>query len=120
ATSALFDAILDDHSRITRSCWTATAPLTSAAVRQQSPIDLRSPNRRISLRRSAALKSSLPTWSQWTNRGRVRYERRDYRNTTMVNYIDAVAAPLKNTGAIRLYGADDFAGMRKACQLTAR
>src|SRR3546814_8632859 len=38
----------------------------------------------------------------------------------MVNYIDAVAAPMKNTGAIRRYTADDFAGMRKACQLTAR
>jgi len=38
----------------------------------------------------------------------------------MVNYIDAVSAPLKNTGAIRLYSAEDFAGMRKASQLTAR
>lgn len=38
----------------------------------------------------------------------------------MVNYIDAAAAPLKNTGAIRLYGADAFEGMRRACQLTAR
>ncbi len=39
----------------------------------------------------------------------------------MVNYIEAVSAPLKNTGAIRLYDtADDFAGMRKACLLTAR
>jgi len=38
----------------------------------------------------------------------------------MVNYVDAVQAPLKNTGAIRLYSADDFAGMRKACLLTAR
>jgi methionyl aminopeptidase len=38
----------------------------------------------------------------------------------MVNYIEASSAPLKNTGAIRLYGADDFEGMRKACQLTAR
>jgi methionyl aminopeptidase len=39
---------------------------------------------------------------------------------TMVNYIEAASAPLKNTGAIRLYNADDFAGMRKACQVTAR
>jgi methionyl aminopeptidase len=38
----------------------------------------------------------------------------------MVTYIDAASAPLKNTGAIRLYNAEDFAGMRKACQLTAR
>ncbi|MBO3760104.1 type I methionyl aminopeptidase [Ciceribacter sp. L1K22] len=38
----------------------------------------------------------------------------------MVNYIDAATAPLKNTGAIRLYGSEDFDGMRKACQLTAR
>src|SRR5690606_33984159 len=38
----------------------------------------------------------------------------------MVNYIDAATAPLKNTGAIRLYDADAFEGMRKACQLTAR
>ena len=38
----------------------------------------------------------------------------------MVTYIEALAAPMKNTGAIRLYGADAFEGMRKACQLTAR
>ncbi|MFT4184355.1 MAG: type I methionyl aminopeptidase [Rhizobium sp.] len=38
----------------------------------------------------------------------------------MVNYIEAATAPAKNTGAIRLYGPDAFAGMRKACQLTAR
>ena len=39
----------------------------------------------------------------------------------MVNYIEAVSAPSKNTGAIRLYDtAQDFDGMRKACQLTAR
>ncbi len=38
----------------------------------------------------------------------------------MVNYIEAATAPAKNTGAIRLYGQDAFAGMRKACQLTAR
>jgi methionyl aminopeptidase len=38
----------------------------------------------------------------------------------MVTYIDAATAPLKNTGAIRLYGAEDFEGMRRACQLTAR
>ena len=37
-----------------------------------------------------------------------------------MNYIDAASAPLKNTGAIRLYNADDFEGMRKASQLTAR
>jgi methionyl aminopeptidase len=38
----------------------------------------------------------------------------------MVTYIDAATAPLKNTGAIRLYSSEDFAGMRKACQVTAR
>ncbi|MCO6178130.1 type I methionyl aminopeptidase [Ciceribacter sp. RN22] len=38
----------------------------------------------------------------------------------MVNYIDAATAPLKNTGAIRLYGPEAFDGMRKASQLTAR
>lgn len=38
----------------------------------------------------------------------------------MVTYIDAASAPLKNTGAIRLYSSDDFAAMRKACQVTAR
>ncbi len=38
----------------------------------------------------------------------------------MVNYIDAATAPLKNTGAIRLYGPEAFEGMRKASQLTAR
>jgi methionyl aminopeptidase len=38
----------------------------------------------------------------------------------MVNYIEASSAPSKNTGAIRLYGPDAFAGMRNACQLTAR
>jgi methionyl aminopeptidase len=38
----------------------------------------------------------------------------------MVTYIEALAAPMKNTGAIRLYGPDAFEGMRRACQLTAR
>ena len=38
----------------------------------------------------------------------------------MVTYIEALSAPMKNTGAIRLYGADAFEGMRRACQLTAR
>ncbi|MBN9033560.1 MAG: type I methionyl aminopeptidase [Rhizobiales bacterium 63-7] len=38
----------------------------------------------------------------------------------MVNYIDAASAPLRNTGAIRLYDSQDFEGMRKASQLTAR
>lgn len=37
----------------------------------------------------------------------------------MVNYIEAASAPMKNTGAIKLYGADAFEGMRRACQLTA-
>lgn len=38
----------------------------------------------------------------------------------MVTYLDAATAPLRNTGQIRLYGPDDFAGMRAACLLTAR
>lgn len=38
----------------------------------------------------------------------------------MVNYIEAFSAPMRNTGAIRLYGPEGFEGMRKACQLTAR
>ena len=33
----------------------------------------------------------------------------------MVTYLDAATAPLRNTGQIRLYGADGFEGMRKAC-----
>ncbi|RVA62227.1 type I methionyl aminopeptidase, partial [Mesorhizobium sp. M7A.F.Ca.CA.001.08.1.1] len=32
----------------------------------------------------------------------------------MVTYLDAATAPLRNTGQIRLYGEDGFAGMRKA------
>ena len=35
----------------------------------------------------------------------------------MVTYIDAADAPLKNTGQVRLYGPEDFEGMRKAGQL---
>ncbi|MGE0281065.1 MAG: type I methionyl aminopeptidase [Rhizobiaceae bacterium] len=38
----------------------------------------------------------------------------------MVTYLDADVAPPRNTGQIRLYGADAFAHMRKACQLTAQ
>ncbi len=38
----------------------------------------------------------------------------------MVTYIEAASAPMKNTGVIRLYNAEDFDGMRKASQLTAR
>ncbi|MBB4956095.1 methionyl aminopeptidase [Agrobacterium vitis] len=38
----------------------------------------------------------------------------------MVNYIEAATAPLKNTGAIRLYDEGAFEGMRKACNVTAR
>jgi methionyl aminopeptidase len=41
-------------------------------------------------------------------------------DTDMVTYLEAAAAPLKNTGQIRLYDEAGFAGMRKACQLTAR
>ncbi|OLP59978.1 type I methionyl aminopeptidase [Xaviernesmea oryzae] len=38
----------------------------------------------------------------------------------MVTYIEAEAAPLRNTGAIRLYRPEDFEGMRRACAITAR
>ena len=38
----------------------------------------------------------------------------------MVTYLDADTAPLRNTGQIRLYKPEDFEGMRKASQLTAR
>ncbi len=38
----------------------------------------------------------------------------------MVTYADADTLPLRNSGQIRLYGAEAFAGMRAACQLTAR
>ncbi len=37
----------------------------------------------------------------------------------MVTYIDAATAPLKNTGAIRLYGPEAFEGMRKAGRFAA-
>ncbi len=37
----------------------------------------------------------------------------------MVTYIDAATAPLKNTGAIRLYGAEAFEGLRKAGRFAA-
>jgi methionyl aminopeptidase len=38
----------------------------------------------------------------------------------MITYVDADVAPARNTGQIRLYGAEAFEGMRKACNLTAR
>jgi methionyl aminopeptidase len=38
----------------------------------------------------------------------------------MTAYIEAANAPLKNTGAIKIYNEDDFAGMRKASQITAK
>ncbi len=37
----------------------------------------------------------------------------------MVNYVDAVLAPLRNDGQIKLYGPDAFAGMHKAGRLAA-
>ncbi len=37
----------------------------------------------------------------------------------MVTYLDANEAPLKNTGQIRLYGKDAFAGMHHAGRMTA-
>lgn len=36
-----------------------------------------------------------------------------------MNYVDATAMPLRNTGQIRLHGEEAFAGMRKAGQLAA-
>lgn len=38
----------------------------------------------------------------------------------MVTYLDAVTAPQRNTGQIKLYDEAAFEGMRRACQLTAR
>ncbi|HEX2018213.1 MAG TPA: type I methionyl aminopeptidase [Aurantimonas sp.] len=38
----------------------------------------------------------------------------------MTTYLAAEANPTRNTGAIRLYDEAGFAGMRRACQLTAR
>ena len=38
----------------------------------------------------------------------------------MITYVDADVAPARNTGQIRLYGAEAFEGMRRACDLTAR
>ena len=38
----------------------------------------------------------------------------------MTAYIEAASAPLKNTGAIKLYNEEDFTGMRKASQVTAQ
>lgn len=37
----------------------------------------------------------------------------------MIEYVDAAQAPLRNTGQIRLYDEEGFAGMRKASQVTA-
>ena len=37
----------------------------------------------------------------------------------MVNYVEAALAPLKNDGQIKLHGAADFAGMRRAGRLVA-
>jgi len=36
-----------------------------------------------------------------------------------MTYVDAATVPMKNTGAIKLFSAEDFSQMRKACQLTA-
>jgi methionyl aminopeptidase len=38
----------------------------------------------------------------------------------MVSYVEAAAAPRRNSGQIKLYSEADFAGMRKAGQLVAR
>ena len=45
---------------------------------------------------------------------------RDVRGSTLVSYLDAGLAPLRNTGQIKLHGEAGFAGMRAASQLTAR
>ena len=37
----------------------------------------------------------------------------------MTAYIEAALAPVKNTGAIKLFSDSDFQGMREACQITA-
>ncbi len=37
----------------------------------------------------------------------------------MVTYVEAAAGPLRNDGQIKLYNADDFAGMHRAGRLTA-
>ena len=37
----------------------------------------------------------------------------------MMTYVDAASAPLRKTGQIKLYGAEAFAGMRKAGRLAA-
>lgn len=37
-----------------------------------------------------------------------------------MTYVDAASVPMTNTGAIKLFSADDFDAIRKACQLTAR
>jgi methionyl aminopeptidase len=37
----------------------------------------------------------------------------------MMTYVDAASAPLRKTGQIKLYGADAFAGMRKAGRVVA-
>lgn len=38
----------------------------------------------------------------------------------MVTYVEAAAVPRRNSGQIKLYTKDDFEGMRRASQLTAR
>ncbi len=37
----------------------------------------------------------------------------------MMNYVEASSAPLRKTGQIKLYGAEAFAGMRRAGRLVA-
>src|SRR5690606_24207710 len=51
---------------------------------------------------------------------RIRRPLCDEKGRSLVTYHDAAELPLKNTGQIRLYSAEDFAGMRKASALTAR
>lgn len=41
-------------------------------------------------------------------------------NGQIMNYVDAISAPVTRTGSIKLHGPDGFAGMRKAGQLAAQ
>jgi methionyl aminopeptidase len=50
---------------------------------------------------------------------RGRLPRRFVSGRSMVSYVDDATAPLKNTGAIRLYGRESFAALRKAGQFAA-
>jgi len=40
-------------------------------------------------------------------------------HNAMMSYVEASSAPLRKTGQIKLYGAEAFAGMRRAGRLVA-